>query len=398
MSQLTFSEFERPLANKIPMLQQGGYGRARLWLGITAVGTIVTVASIGLICDASGSYERLIASFDLGSEASLLIFTTGYAAIHLPFDIIGGYLLPRYFNRLHPPLLRFLLGLLRGVSAHVMTLFLTANAINLAGRFGGLTLTVATSLLIIWLLLLCRLKLASIFAQLNFKLADRKLPATGMALPIVYAKNHDEGFTGGVAGAFKPTGLIIPMKWCELLNPAELAFASRRRLIAIETGSWRRGRAAAIGFTLTGVAIAGFLAGQDRLGTVAGTIDLSFWFTLWSFIGLLSLPTLSRQSVIAIDQLACVDGISSNVMRSTTRRLNELQDGEGQRPGLVEAIFHPIPSVEKRLRLLSMSRHKGTWDVARTTVYLSLSGLGLLSRAVHCNCGRPSLWVFLPVD
>ena len=398
MSQLTLFEFDRPCAKEIPMLQQDGYGRARLWLGITAVGTIVTVASLGLICDASGSYERLMAAFHWGSEVSLLIFTLGYAAIQLPFDIIGGYLLPRRFNRLHPPLLKFLLGLFRGVSAHVLTLFLTANAITLAGRFGGLTLTVATSFVIIWLLLFFRLKLASIIAPLNFKLADRKLPATGIALPIVYVKNHDEGFTGGVAGAFKPTGLIIPMKWCELLNPAELDFASKRRSIAIETGSWRRGRAAAIGFTLTGVTIAGFLAGQDRLGTVAGTIDFSFWFTLWSFIGLLSLPTLSRQSAIAIDQLACVDGISSNVMRSTTRRLNELQDGEGQRPGLVEAIFHPIPSVEKRLRPLSMSRHKGTWDVARTTVYLSLSGLGLLSRAVHCNCGRPSLWVFLPVD
>jgi hypothetical protein len=41
---------------------------------------------------------------------------------------------------------------------------------------------------------------------------------------------------------------------------------------------------------------------------------------------------------------------------------------------------------------------KGTWNAARTTVAISPAGLGLLGRAVHCNCGRPSLWVFLPID
>jgi len=398
MSQLTFFEFQRPRVKQFPMRQPVGYGRGRLWLGITAVGTIVTVACFGLIYDASGSYERLTASLPWGAEVGLLMFALSYAIIQLPFDMIGGYLLPRRFNRHHPPLSKFVRGLFRGVSVHVLTLFLTANAIHLAGRFGGLTLTVATSLMIMWLLLLGRLKLASFIAPLTPKLAENKLSAVGIAHPVVYVENHDEGFTGGVAGVFQPTSLIIPLKWVEMLNPAELYFVLNRRSIAIETGSWRRGRAAAIGFTLSGVTIAGFLAGQDRLGTVAGTIDLSFWFTLWSFIGLLCLPTVSRHSVRAIDQLACDDGKNSNVMRSTTQRLDTLQDGEGKRPGLVETIFHPVPSVENRLHRLAMPRQIGSWDVARTTVYLSLSGLGLLSRAVHCNCGRPSLWVFLPVD
>ena len=398
MSQLTFFESDCPRTKNSSLRRNDGYGRARLWLGITAVGTIVSVVGFGLICDVSGIYERLTLFFQWGPEVSLLVFTMIYATVQLPFDIIGGYVLPRRFNRVHPPLLEFLLGLFRGVSVHVLTLFVTATAINLAGRFGGSPLIVATSFIMIWLLLLGRLKLASLIASLHSKHAGNQPPATAGRMPIDYVENDDEGFTGGVAGVFTPTRIIIPLKWCELLNSAELDFAFKRRLIAIESGSWRRGRAAAIGFTLAGVTIAAFLAGQDRLGTVAGTIDLSFWFTLWSFIGLLILPTVSRHAVIAIDQLACVDGTTSDVLTSTTQRLDKLQDGEEQRPGLVEAIFHPIPSVEKRLRRLSTSRHQGSWDAARTTVYLSLSGLGLLSRAVHCNCGRPSLWVFLPVD
>ena len=398
MSQMTFFEFHSLRAKEFSMPQPFGYGRARLWLGITAVGTIVTVASLGLICDAASRYERLTASFQWRAEVSLLIFILSYIAVQIPFDVIGGYLLPRRFKRLHLPLPEFLLRLFRAVSAHGLALFLTAIAINFAGRFGGLPLTVATSFTIVWLLLLGRSKLASVIAPLNFKIDESKLSATGLALPIVHVENFDEGFTGGVIGVFKPSGFIVPSKWFDLLKPAELDFALKRRSIAIETSSWRRGRTAAIGFTLTCVITSCFLAGPNRLGTVGGTIDLSLWFTLWSFMGLLILPTLSRRSVIAIDQLARDDGINFNVMRSTTRRLDALQDGEGQRPGFVEAIFHPIPSVENRLRFPSAHGNTGYWDVARTTIYLSLSGLSLLGRAVHCNCGRPELWVFLPVD
>lgn len=68
------------------------------------------------------------------------------------------------------------------------------------------------------------------------------------------------------------------------------------------------------------------------------------------------------------------------------------------RPSLIEAIFHPIPSVENRLNGPRTRGRIGFWDLARTSIFISLAGLGLLGRAVHCNCGRPSLWVFLPTD
>ncbi len=398
MSQLTFFEIQSSSAQTFPERRQIGYGRARLWLGITTVGTIVTVASLGLIFKTSGFFERFTESFRLGPEFSLLVFVLSYAIIHLPFDIVGGYILPKHFKRSHPPLADFLVGLLRGVAGHTLILFVTAIAINLAGRWGGLPLTIATSSVIVLLLLLGRLTFASLIAQLNFRDSAANFAGNQTALPIAYVKNRDEAFTGGVTGVFRPIGHIVPAKWYEMLNPEELDFAIKRRTISIETGSWRRGRVAAIVFTLTGLTIACYLVGKNRLGTVGGTIDLSFWFTLWSFIGLLSLPTLNRRSVSAIDNLARVDGTTFDVLISATRRLDELLDGEQQRPGIVETIFHPIPSVENRIRGQSTHLRTSCWDVARTTVYVSLSGMGLLSRAVHCNCGRPSLWVFLPVD
>jgi hypothetical protein len=36
--------------------------------------------------------------------------------------------------------------------------------------------------------------------------------------------------------------------------------------------------------------------------------------------------------------------------------------------------------------------------VARTALPMSWCCLGLLGRAVHCNAGRPELWVLLPTD
>lgn len=80
------------------------------------------------------------------------------------------------------------------------------------------------------------------------------------------------------------------------------------------------------------------------------------------------------------------------------RLLDELQDGKQVRPALVEAFFHPIPSVPTRLdgpRALGIF---GFWDSTRTAACLRFAGVGLLGRAVHCNCGRPLLWVFLPIS
>lgn len=129
------------------------------------------------------------------------------------------------------------------------------------------------------------------------------------------------------------------------------------------------------------------------------------WFSLWSFLGLLTLPTLSRRGVIEVDERARAEGCPSETIRSTTHLLDELQDGEHElqdgepdRPSVVETVFHLIPSVRSRLEVPRTHGVVGFWDAARTAIYLSLAGLGLLGRAVHCNCGRPSLWAFLPTD
>lgn len=74
-----------------------------------------------------------------------------------------------------------------------------------------------------------------------------------------------------------------------------------------------------------------------------------------------------------------------------------VQDDEPERAVWIERVFHPVPSVDNRRRL-TRSRSFGAWHATRMMLFLSWSCLGLLSRAVHCNAGRPELWVLLPTD
>jgi hypothetical protein len=168
--------------------------------------------------------------------------------------------------------------------------------------------------------------------------------------------------------------------------------------MAITTGSWWRGRLLAVIFTVAGIVLAATIVGGNQLGSAQGIINFSLIFTLWSFLGLLTLPTPSRRGVAEVDHALLEAGCDRNILERTITDLDNLQDRERERPPLIETIFHPVPSVQARLHGPYATGMKGTWNAARTTVAVSPAGLGLLGRAVHCNCGRPSLWVFLPID
>jgi uncharacterized protein YbjT (DUF2867 family) len=375
-----------------------GYGRARLWLGISAVGTLVLLAAVAL---ALGLPARLATAADAPPVSHLLAvlaFVGIYAVVQLPFDVLGGFLLPGRYARAHPPPGRFFLGLARGVLAHSAVLLTAAVVLLFAGKYGGVAGTVAAGVALVLTLLRGRVALASVVAPLELTPSEPEAAAAGDRMPVVIAESPDEGFTGGVVGVVRPRFQLLPMKWREVLGPDGVDVAVNRRCLAVRSGSWRRGRLVALAFTAVGLTAAALLVGPSRLGTAAGTIELSLWFTLWSFAGLLTLPTWSRRGVAEVDAGVLTEGCPREAVERTTRRLDDLQDGERDRPPLVEAIFHPVPSVHQRLRGPYAHGRPGYWDAARTAIYVSLAGLGLLGRAVHCNCGRPALWVFLPTD
>ena len=90
----------------------------------------------------------------------------------------------------------------------------------------------------------------------------------------------------------------------------------------------------------------------------------------------------------------------AGLLEQTMTALDRLQDDEPARARAIEAVFHPIPSLSRRLAALAAPEgpRLGPWHAARTALFLSWAGFGFLSRAVHCNSGRPELWVLLPCD
>lgn len=375
---------------------RAGYAQARLWLGMSAVGTFVVLAVLAL---AAGLPTRINAAVDPAAGSHVLTiagFVLVYAAVQFPFDLLGGYLLPKYFRRAHLPILRYTAALARGVGVHSTALFVAAIAILLAGRWGGIGATLAAGAAVVGLLLVGRVTLATLTARLRSTTERASTPPDADDPAVVLIDSDDEGFTGGIVGLTRPHAQLLPQRWRQVLGPDGFRTAVARRSIAVASGGWHRGRLLALAFTFAGLGVSAWLVPSTRLGTAGGTIELSLWFTLWSFVGLLVLPTLSRQGVMDIDRRLLADG-HADAMRANTRILDGLQDDEPTRPRLVEAIFHTIPSVDTRLAHGSPGG-RGFWDVARTAVYLSTAGIGLLGRAVHCNCGRPALWVFLPTD
>ncbi len=376
-----------------------GYGRARLWLGMSAVGTIVTLTSLSL---ATGLPERAASLFPetlAGQLGLLLALVLSYAMLHLPFDLFGGYLLPRRYGRLHPSLGRFFVGLARGAVVQSMVLILIGAGLLLSGQAAGLWGVLgaggAVSLLLLW----TRAPLARAVASLGPSTPVKTLrDDSAGVVPTVCVSSNDEGFTGGIVGVLWPKRSVLPERWRELLGPESFGIAEARRNSVVRTGGWRRGRIVALLFTWFGLACAAAIVGSENLARAHGIVELSLLFTMWSFFGLLILPTLSRSGVAEIDQQLRVAGFDRGVIERTMRCVDDLQDGERSRPSIVETIFHPIPSVHNRLDGPRANYRRGYWDVARSAVYLSASGLGLLGRAVHCNCGRPALWVFLPAD
>lgn len=381
-----------------------GYGRARLCVGISAVGTWVLIAVSGL---AFGWPPQIAGAWGgdaprgLGSEAAtLLMFVVGYAVVQLPFDLLGGYVLPRRYGRVVPAWGVYLAGLLRGVTVHGAVLFAVAGVLTVAGHHGGAPAMVGAAVTASLLVLAQRLRLAGALVAMKPVAAP-----TGIAIEIVsstrFVKVVDEGFTGGVVGIWRPRFSVVPSAWGPALGEAGLRLAAARRTAAIESGAWRRGRGLALGFTWVGFACCALCVGRSgpaAVGTAAGTIAFSLWFTLWSFVGLLILPTFSRRGVAEVDAQLLAQGTTPDELSAVTRTLDRRQDGEPSRPSWVEAVFHPVPSVNNRRAAPAGRPPRGAWDAARTAVFVSAAGLGLLGRAVHCNCGRPGLWAFLPTE
>jgi len=326
----------------------------------------------------------------------------------LLFDLVGGTLLVRRRDWASVWFARWARGAatqwtiwMVGAAALLWTARLTSGRLSATQ---ALLLSVGVFSVLQLLLAVLRGSLARVVAALPVQSMSEpvRVAAARAALDphqLRIVDTRDEGFVGGYAGLRADT-LIVPLRWTQLPTPAFVAALVRRRVIGAR-GGHLRGVVGAIAWNTTGCAVVLVLT-HAALSTVAGIMTLAAGMTLWAFAGVLLLPTLSRAAVFAVDREAAQQ-LGVRDVAQAIELLDRWQDDEPARPRLVETIFHPVPSRTARLARLSSAAGGGlrwyhTHHIARHALWLSWAAFTPISRLVHCNVGRPALWVMLPGD
>ncbi len=350
--------------------------RRRLALGITNVGFWVLAAAAGLcwLVNRGGA-----------APATELLCAIGVAVIaaQAVFDFIGGVTL---MPGLRPSVMTFLSGWLRGVLGHTLVLTAVGMVSVFSLRFTG------------------GFSAAIVFTTLALALGRRHLlrAFVGVA-PWEHSRDgertltvaiNDPAFTGGIVGLGRHAKSLMPASWMSTLPMPELAAESSRRRWQIANALPVRAFVLILLWNLLGAFIGTQVFHLAARPPAAALFGHACWMTLWTFASLLVLPALSRKAVFAADRAAADSGHDP---RAWITRFTDLVGEDGSPNAAVQAIFYPVPSTELRLRQLG---HPSTGvvpgNLARSNLYFSLATFTLLGRAVHCNVGRPALWVFPP--
>ena len=385
------------------------YARARLLLGMFGVGSIVVLSTALLLTQYPLEVLPGSESWSAGDFTALLLLFGCLVAVLFPMDLLGGYLLPNRWRPNTISLAKFLAGWLRGVLVQGL-LFLAASLLILSmGRWLGVAGAALAIAGVAIILVGSQLQIAKFVGALKNRVADDAgiVPVIEHAQsivsnlgwkprPITTLEHHDTGFTGGIVGLPGMETVVLPAATITKLSPDQLAIVIARRLEAIQSGSRTRGLLLALVWVIAGFALSTMLPGAG-VTSVAGLTMTCLGFTLWTYFGLLTLPTLSRQASYAIDGKVLQSGASPEVFQRTVKTFDTLQDDEPRRSALIETIFHPVPSVDNR-RSVASGNAPIAWHAARITLFVSWACMGMLVRAVHCNVGRPELWVMLPTD
>ena len=378
-----------PTAGRVLNAPSMSYARARLWLGIASVGAWVVIASLLLAIGLPSAWIEAASEGSWGAQVSVLMQALmAYIVLALPFDLIGGWWLPARHGRRSDSLGAYLLRWGRGVFVQATVMLLAALALlaggKAAGLLGALVVLFASSLT----LLALQPTIAAAVARVSRTSVGRR----------IYWDTEERGFAGGWVGVPGFEREVQSKHWREMLSDDELHAQQVRRDGIVATGSRKRGVWLAIGFNLLGFGLVSGLPGAG-VENAAQLLVTALGFTLWSFLGLLVLPTPSRAGVYEADAYALAQGIDSEVLISGTRKLDRLQEDESERPDGVEMIFHPVPAVSNRvMRARGNLPARGAHHATRHALYLSWACLGFLARAVHCNAGRPEVWAILPAD
>jgi len=385
--------------------ERHSYSTSRRRLGICYVGAIVTLAAAAL---SSGVVVRAFGATDptfIHWFRNILLCTAAFEVVSLPFDF-AGFQIERSFGKTAQRAVPYLVMWCEAAFKHGMLFLSSVFFFTFAAKCCGLAGVVLSSLFVSLFFIWKQAEIARFLSNVQFEEPSQEMRGTYVqnrngTVSLVMARSHDRGFTGGVVGLPLRESLVIPVNWLTEFSQQELWAEITRRNAAVESGSRTRGIVGAVIFVVFGVSLAATVTERFyglELESSAGIVTNSLLFTLWSFVGLLLLPFLNQRGVIEADRLAIAKGVGRELLSQTINRIDAEMENETSRSNSVQFVFHPIPTPGRRLSALDGEVTTGAWHIARYSIWLSLVGLGLLGRAVHCNAGRPDLWCMLPAD
>ncbi|MEK0445739.1 MAG: hypothetical protein RLZZ399_1060 [Verrucomicrobiota bacterium] len=350
----------------------------RLLLGISNVGLWVLLSLAGLLwfLPAAASALRL---------SHLFAVLLGVITVQSLFDLVGGTLL---MPSPSSGLARFLQIWFRGMFTHTLLLcavgVLSYWSFRLSGGFG---IAVAAASLGLFSL---RRQILHFVSGIH----TYRSPIAGEACWIAAAT--DPSFTGGTCGLGQAAKPLLPESWQTQLAAPEIQTVVQRRLWEIKNRLPARALLLSLAWNLAGCAIGSRLLEMPLRSPESALLFQCCWMTLWSFAALLLLPSWSRGSVFHADRIMAARGLD---VRSWIHKFPAITGEDGNAKTLLQRIFYPIPSAgERTVQLEQPASSPNCGNVARVNLFLSLSALTILGRCVHCNVGRPELWIFPPVD
>lgn len=363
---------------------------ARLWNGIACVGTLVLMACLLLALDVPGRVLPVAPSDTIVELLSLFAFFAVVAVVMLPFDLMGGLLIPAGFSDEPPQFLPWFRTWTRSVCVQLLIFSLTFLLYLHFGREVG-----SWSLILIFALIQLILLAGQELLWYTMTAGGGESVRGGGSL---FVRSSDDRFAGGVTGVPGCETILMPLRWKDELSASDLHLLIRRRRLAVTTGGRLGGILLAMGWNFVCFTSAVLLAGPD-VASVADMVTVYLWFLLFSFAGLLMLPVFNRLSVFALDQRLAMERSAEDLSRAIAA-VDQLTERDPQRSVSAESVFQPVPCPDRRLQSLGRTEvwNVKTWNVARMALFLSWACGGPLARAVHCNVGRPELWALLPAD
>jgi hypothetical protein len=350
--------------------------RSRLRLGIANVGFWVLAACGGI-------YWLVGLGGHLSDLHRCVLIGVAVVVVQAVFDLIGGWwLMPRP----RPTATAFLRRWAPGALGHTLVLagvgLLSYASFVLSSGF-ALAVLVASVALAFGRSHLLRMIGGASLAK-NTRGGQTEISAVV----------DDPAFTGGIVGFGRRAWSVLPASWRESLPESELAVESRRREWQIAKALPGRAFLLILNWNLLGASVGTIVLELTQRAPADALLGHACWMTLWTFGSLLVLPVLSGRAVFAADRAAADSGLD---VRDWITRFPGLVGEDGSARGAVQTTFYPIPSAAMRLRALGHALTAFVpGNLARSNLYYSWATLTLLGRAVHCNVGRPALWVFPP--